>query len=107
MRRALDVLGQRVLLGKSFRTDDAGDRRGAAEPLLLDQELKRTITPPAGRNFKYAGLGAGLIEHRPNGQALKQRAACDVLRKLFDRHAGLDAAHIRLAQYQLIEGNVP
>jgi hypothetical protein len=106
-RRALDVLGKRVLLGKPFGADDAGDRRGAAKALLFDQEFERSIAPATGRNLEHAGLCAAVVEHRPDGEALKQSAARDILRKLLDRHAGLNTPHVRLAQHQLVEGNVP
>lgn len=83
-RCPLHVLSERVLLGKAVGPDDARDRRGAAKPLLLDQEFERSITPAAGWNLKHAGFGTAIIEHRPDGEALKQRAARDILRKLFD-----------------------
>ena len=34
-RRALDILGERILLGEPFRPDDARNRRGPRKPLLL------------------------------------------------------------------------
>ena len=57
-RRALHVLGEAVLLGEPFGADDAGDRRGAGEALLLHQQLQRPVAPAAGRHLVHAGLGA-------------------------------------------------
>jgi hypothetical protein len=79
-RRPLDVLGERVLLGNPFGAHNAGNRHGAGEPLLLHEEFERAIAPPAGREFE--------------------------LRKLLNRDARLDAADVRLAQHQLVEGDV-
>ena len=47
------------------------------------------------------------VQHRPHCQALQQRAPRDVLGQLLDRHAGLDPAHVGLAEDELVEGNVP
>jgi len=105
-RRALDILGERVLLGEPFRPDDARNRRGPRKPLLIDQKLKRTIAPAAGRHFEHAGLAPVAIKDRPHGETLEERAAHNVLCKLFDRDARLDAADIRLAQHQPIERNI-
>jgi hypothetical protein len=105
-RRTLDVLRKRVLLREPFGAHDTGDRRGAGKALLLHQKLERTIAPPAGRDLEHAGLGAVVVEDGPDGEALQECAARDVVRKLFDRDARLDAAHVRLAQHQLVEGNV-
>ena len=105
-RRALDVLGEAVLLGDSLGAHDAGDRRGLGQALLLHQQFQRPVTPPAGGDFEHAGLGAVLVQHRPHGDALQQRAPGDVLGQLLDRDAGLDPPDIRLGQHQLVEGNV-
>ena len=48
-RGALDVLGEAVFLGEPFGPHDAGDRGGAGEPLLLDQEFERPEAAAAGR----------------------------------------------------------
>ena len=62
-RRALDVLGQAVLLGQAVGAHDAGDRRGPGQALLLDQQLERAVAAAAGRDLEHAGLGAALVEH--------------------------------------------
>ena len=105
-RRALDVLGERILLRQAFRADDAGDRGVPGKPLLLHQQLQRPVAASAGRDLEHAGLGAALVEHRPDGEALQQRAAGDILGELLDRDAGLDLADVRLAEHQLVEGDV-
>ncbi len=105
-RRALDVLGEAVFLGEAVRSHHAGDRGGAGEPLLLDQEFERPKAAASGRNLEHAGLGALVVEDRPDGEALQQRAAGDVFRKLLDRDARLDAADIGLAQDQPVERDV-
>ena len=104
--RPLHVLGQAVLLGQAVRADDAGDGRGAGQALLVDQQLQGPVAAPARRHLVHAGLGATVIENRPHGQALQQRAPDDVLGQLLDGDAGLDAAHVGLAQDQLVEGDV-
>ena len=104
--RPLDVLGQAVLLGEAVGADDARDGRGAGKALLLHQQLQRPVAPAAGRHLVHAGLGTAVIEDRPHGQALQQRAPGDVLGQLLDGDAGLDAAHVGLAQHQLVEGDV-
>jgi hypothetical protein len=50
-----------------------------------------------------AGLGA---LHRADAQALQQGAPGNVLGELLNRNAGLDAPDVRLAEHQLVEGNV-
>ena len=105
-RGALHVLGEAVLLGDAVGAHDAGDRRGAGEALLLHQQLQRPVAPAAGRHLVHAGLGAALVEHRPDGEALQQRAPGDVLGQLLDGDAGLDAAHVGLAEDELVEGDV-
>ena len=105
-RRALHVLGERILLGEPFGAHDARDRRGASKPLLLHEEFERAITPPAGRNLEHAGFGAIVVENRPDGEALQERATGDVLGKLLNGDARLDTPHVRLAQHQAVEGNV-
>ena len=105
-RRALDVLGEAVFLGEPLGAHHAGDRGGAGEPLLLDQEFERPEAAAAGRDLEHAGLGALVVEDRPDGEALQQRAPGDVLGKLLDRDARLDAADIGLAQDQPVERDV-
>ena len=108
-RRALDVLGQRVVLGEDVGrgiADHAGNRRGLRQALLLHQQFERPVAAAAGRDLEHAGLGALGVEHRPDVEALKQRAPGDVLGQLLDRDAGLHAPDVRLAEHQLVEGNV-
>ena len=105
-RCALDVLGERILLRQAFRADDAGDRGVPGKPLFLHQQLQRPVAPSAGGHFEYAGLGAAFIEHGPDGQALQQRSAGDILGEFLDRDAGLDLADVRLAEHELVEGDV-
>ena len=78
----------------------------AGEALLLHQQFQRPEAPAAGRDLVHAGLGAALIEDRPDREALQQRAPRDVLGQLLDRDAGLDAADIGLAENELVEGDV-
>ena len=78
----------------------------AVEALLLHEELERAVAPAAGRDFEHAGLDAVVVENRPDGEALQEPAAGDVLGELLDRDARLDAPDIRLAQHELVEGNV-
>ena len=105
-RRALDVFGQGVFLGDAALAHDARDRGGLCEPLLLDQQFERPVAAAAGRNLEHAGLLAFGVEHRPDAEALQERAPGDILGQLFDRNAGLHAPDIRLAEHQLVEGNV-
>ena len=106
-RRALDVLGEAVFLGDALLADDARDRGGLRQSPLLDQQFERPESATAGRNLVHAGLDAIGVAHLANGKALEERAPGDVLGELFDRDAGLDPADVRLAQHQLVEGNVP
>ena len=105
-RDALDVLGERVLLGSPVGSHHAGHRLRLRHPLLLHQEFQRAVAPAAGRNLVHAGLGTIFIEHRPYTDALQQAAAGDVLGQILDRNAGLDAANIGLRKNELVEGNV-
>ena len=105
-RGALDVLGQTVLLGDAAFADDAGDRRGLGQTLLLDQQFERAEAPATGGDFEHAGLLAVGVHHRTDGQALQQGAASDVFGEFFNRHASLDAADVGLRQDQLVERNI-
>lgn len=58
----VDVLGKRIFPGDAVRADDAGNRVGAGEALLLDQEFKRSVTAPSGGNLKHPSLCAIGIE---------------------------------------------
>jgi hypothetical protein len=101
--RALNVLGERILLRDPLRTHNTRNWRGASKALLLHEELKRAISRPAGRDFEHAGLGAALVQDRADGKALEERAARDVRREFLDPDARLDAADIGLTQHQPIE----
>ena len=57
-RRALHVLGQAVLLGDAVGADDAGDRRGLGQALLLDQQFQRPVAAAAGRESRYIPVSA-------------------------------------------------
>ena len=70
-RDALDVLGQRILLGDAALAHDAGDRRGLRQALLLDQQFERPVAPATGRDFEHAGLLAVGVEDRPDAEALQ------------------------------------
>lgn len=48
----------------------------------------------------------GIVQHGPHGERDQQSPPRDVLGQLLDRHACLDVAHVRLAEHQLVEGNV-
>ena len=77
---------------------DAGDRRGLGQALLLHQQFERPVAPAAGRDLEHAGLVALGVEHRPDVEALQQRAPGDVLGQFLDRDAGLDAPDIGLGR---------
>jgi hypothetical protein len=66
---------------------------------------KRPVAAAAGRYLVHAGLGTAVVEHRPHGEALQQRAPGDVLSQLLDGDAGLDPADVGLAEDELVEGN--
>ncbi len=78
-RFAMDVLGERVLLGNASHPHDAGHSLRLRHALLLHEKLKGAIAPAAGRDLEHAGLGTLGVEHRPDIQALQQGAAGDVL----------------------------
>lgn len=108
-RRALDILGQAVVFGENSGTcfaHYARDRRGPGQALGLHQQFQRTVATATGGNFEHAGLSAIGIDDGAHIETLKQTAPGDVLRQLLDRHAGLDAPDVRLAEDQLVEGNV-
>src|SRR5690606_819 len=46
------------------------------------------------------------VEHGADVEALKQAAPGNVLGQLLDRDAGLHAPDVRLAEHQLVEGDV-
>ena len=105
-RRALNVFGQQVLLSDAAITHHAGHGRGFGEPLLLHQQFEGPVAAAARRDLVHAGLNAIGITHWPDGEALQERAATDVLGQFLDRDAGLDAPDVRLGQDELVEGNI-
>ena len=105
-RRALDVLGERVLLGQAVGAHDAGHGRVAGQTLLLGEQRQRPVAPAAGGDLEHAGLGARRVDDGAHAQAHEQAATGDVLGKLLDRDACLDVADVGLAQHQLVERDV-
>ena len=108
-RGALDILGQRHLVDEDVGFGIRHDARHIGrlgEALLLDEELKRTEAAAACRHFVHAGFLAFGIEHGPDVQALDETAPRDRIGQLVDRDAGLHAADVRLAEHELVEGNV-
>ena len=105
-RCALHVLGQTVLLGDPLGTNDAGDRRGAGEALLLHEQFERAVAPAARGHLEHTGLAAVIVQHGADGEALEQGAPSDVLGQLLDGDARLDTADIRLAEHEAVEGDV-
>src|SRR5689334_4041057 len=97
-RLALDVLGERVLLGNPVDTYDAGHRLGSVHALLLHQEFERPEPPPAGRHLEHTGLLACSVQNRSHIEALQERATANVFRKLLDRNACLHTADVALAE---------
>ena len=63
-RRALDVLGEAILLGDAAVAHDARHGRGLGQALLLDQQFQRPEAPAAGRHLEHAGLVALGVEDR-------------------------------------------
>jgi hypothetical protein len=108
-RLTLTVFGERILLGRDVRalSDDTGHGCCPRQALLFHEPFERTIAPTSGRHFEHAGFIAFGIDDRADVEALEQGPSCNVLGKIFDRDAGLDPAHIGLAQHELVEGDVP
>jgi len=84
----------------------AGDQRGLVYALLLDQQFERLEPPSAGGDRIHSSLGATLFKHWPHGDGAEQRPLRVVLDQFLDQHACLDVAHVRLAEHQLVEGDV-
>jgi hypothetical protein len=57
--------------------------------LLSVIDLRARQRRPPARDFEHTGLGAILVDNRPDREALKERAARDIFRKLLDRDARL------------------
>jgi len=108
-RHTLDVFGERVIFGQDVGgpiPHDAGHWCGLDQALLLHQQRKRLIAPTAGGDLEHTGLGAIGVDHGANIEALEQAAPGDVLGQLLDRNPGLHAPDVRLAEHQLVEGDV-
>lgn len=109
-RFAEGVLGERVFFGEHGivgRLDHARDRDRRRGALALHDQFDRKIAPAAGRDLEHAGLVAVLVKLGTDIQAGDQATTLDVVGKIGDRHAELDAADVRLGQDQLVERDVP
>ena len=102
----LVIFGNRVVLRDAAFADDARNHLRLCHALLLDQKLESAIAAAAGGHLEHAGLVAVIVDYGTHVETLQQSALCDALRQLLDRDAGLDAPHIRLAEHQLVEGNI-
>ena len=103
------VFRKRVVLRKDIAVPlahDAGDRRILREALLFDEQRQRLKAPAARRHLEHFGFLAGIIEDRPDIEALQQAAPGDVLGQFLDRDVGLDLADVRLAEHQLVERDI-
>ena len=106
-RRALDILGEAILLGDAAFTNDTRDWRRLGQALLLHQEFQRPIAAAASGNLEHAGFVALGVANRPHRDALQQGATGDVLGQLLDRDAGLDPPHVGLTEQELVERDIP
>lgn len=104
--RALDIFRQRVFLGNTLLSHDAGNRRGFAEALLPHQKVQRPITAATCRNLEHAGFHAGFIPDWPDAEPLQQAAAGNVLGQFLNRDAGFHAPDICLTEHKLVERDV-
>ncbi len=84
---------------------DARRQRGLVHGFLLHEQLEHPEPPPADGDRLHAGIGAALVQHGPHGDGAEQRPPRDVLGQFLDLHAGLDVAHIRLAEHQPVKGD--
>ena len=108
-RCTLDVFDQRHLVDQYATggvADDAGHRRGSGQTLLLGEQFQRAIAAPAGWHLEHAGFRALGVEDGPDMQGLDQAASGDGFGEFLDRDAGLHPPDVRLAQDQLVEGDV-
>jgi hypothetical protein len=105
---AMHVFGERVLFRGDLGAiaDDARDRYGLRQALLLHQKLKGTVAPTTCGHLEHAGLLAVGVGDWPHIETLQQRPPRDVLGEILDRDTGLGAADVRLSQHKLVEGNV-
>src|SRR6516225_9584526 len=104
--RALDILRKRIFLGQALGPHHARYGLGLVHALLLDQEFEGPVAAATRRHLEHAGLLAVGVHHRPDIEALEKRAPGNVFGKLLDGDAGLDPAHVGLAEHQLVEGDV-
>ena len=69
-RLPLNVLGEAVLFENAVLADDAGDRRGFIEALLLNQQFQRPVAAATSLHLVSVHGLAILAEHGPHTQAL-------------------------------------
>ncbi len=69
-RDALDVLGQRILLGDPTVPHHARHGRGLGQALLLDQQFQRPEPASPGRHLEHAGLVAVGIDDGADAEPL-------------------------------------
>ena len=86
---------------------NAGDRRSLRQPLLLHQQRQRLKPTATSRDLEHARFDTIGIKYGPDVQALQESTAGNVLGQLFDRHTGLDAPDVGLAQHQFVKGDIP
>lgn len=102
-RRALDVLGEN---GAPARANDTTHRGELGQALLLHQQFQGAETAVASWHLEHAGLLAITIDDGNDAKALDKAATGDRGSQFFDRDASPYPSDIRLAQHQLVEGNV-
>ncbi|CAH1664149.1 hypothetical protein CHELA40_12495 [Chelatococcus asaccharovorans] len=85
---------------------DARHERGLVEALLLHKQFQRPIAPAARRNLEHAGFRAFGVDDGTDVQRLNEAKSGDRFGQFFDRDAGFHAPDVRLAEHQLVEGDV-
>ena len=76
-RRALDVLGEAVLLREPVGAHDAGHKCSLVHAFLFHEQFQRPEPPPAGGDRVHAGLGTVLIQNGPYGDPSRRAAPWD------------------------------
>src|SRR5258707_7356573 len=102
----LIILRHRIVLSNATFTNDARHRLRLRHALLFHQKFESTIAPPARGYLEHPRLTPLGVDDGPNAEALQQGALRNSLGKLLDRNASLHAADVRLAEDELVEGNV-
>src|SRR5262249_49764754 len=105
----MEVLRKRILLSRDVDcriANDTGDRGRLRKTLLFDQPLEGPIAAATGRDLEGAYLDTASIANPPDVEALQEPAPGDVLGQILDRDTGLRTPDVRLAEDQLVEGNV-